>query len=85
MDSIPDWLGVDLEDVAVAGEGEAEVEEEEQHQGQEAKLVCKDRKQFPDLYHEPVNKFPEILQNKLTALLRYLPVSLRLNMLCPCG
>eukprot|EP00253_Pinus_taeda_P026084 PITA_26084 len=31
MDSIPDWLGVDLEDVAVAGEGEPEVEEEEQH------------------------------------------------------
>jgi hypothetical protein len=36
MDSIPDWLGVDLEDVAVAEEGEPEVEEEEQHQGQEA-------------------------------------------------
>eukprot|EP00253_Pinus_taeda_P032382 PITA_32382 len=36
MDSIPDWLGVDLEDVAVAGEGESEVEEEEQHRGQEA-------------------------------------------------
>ena len=35
MDSIPDWLGVDLEDVAVAREGEPEVEEE-QHQGQEA-------------------------------------------------
>ena len=36
MDSIPDWLGVDLEDVAVAGEGERKIEEEEQHQGQEA-------------------------------------------------
>ena len=38
MDSIPDWLGVDLEDVAVAEEGEPEIEEEEaeQHQGQEA-------------------------------------------------
>ena len=32
-----DWLGVDLEDVAVAEEGEPEIEEEaEQHQGQEA-------------------------------------------------
>eukprot|EP00253_Pinus_taeda_P006025 PITA_06025 len=36
MDSIPDCLGVDLEDVAVAEEGELEIEEEEQHQGQEA-------------------------------------------------
>eukprot|EP00253_Pinus_taeda_P036730 PITA_36730 len=38
LDSIPDWLGVDLEDVAVAKEGEPEIEEEEaeQHQGQEA-------------------------------------------------
>eukprot|EP00253_Pinus_taeda_P003827 PITA_03827 len=31
MDSIPDWLGVDLEDVAVAEEREPEIEEEEQH------------------------------------------------------
>ena len=31
LDTIPDWLGVDLEDVAVAEEGELEVEEEEQH------------------------------------------------------
>ena len=38
LDTIPDWLGVDLEDVAVAEEGEPEIEEEEaeQHQGQEA-------------------------------------------------
>jgi len=45
MDSIPDWLGVDLEDVAVAGEGEPEVEEEEQHQGQEAELVEDDEEE----------------------------------------
>eukprot|EP00253_Pinus_taeda_P027557 PITA_27557 len=45
MDSIPDWLGVDLEDVAVAGEGEPEVEEEEQHEGQEAELVEDDGQQ----------------------------------------
>eukprot|EP00253_Pinus_taeda_P010742 PITA_10742 len=38
LDLIPNWLGVDLEDVAVAEEGEPEIEEEEaeQHQGQEA-------------------------------------------------
>eukprot|EP00253_Pinus_taeda_P004477 PITA_04477 len=42
LDTIPDWLGVDLEDVAVAEEGEPEIEEEEEeeeeeeHQGQEA-------------------------------------------------
>lgn len=38
MDSIPDWLPVDLEDVVVAEEGEPQIEEEEaeQHQGQEA-------------------------------------------------
>eukprot|EP00253_Pinus_taeda_P004357 PITA_04357 len=38
LDTIPDWLGVDLEDVAVAEEGEPKIEEEEaeQHQGQEA-------------------------------------------------
>ena len=39
MDSILDWLDVDLEalvaeEVAIAGEGEPEVEEEEQPQGQ---------------------------------------------------
>eukprot|EP00253_Pinus_taeda_P023416 PITA_23416 len=37
LDSIPDWLGVDLEDVAVAEGGEPKIEEEaEQHQDQEA-------------------------------------------------
>ena len=38
LDTNLDWLGVDLEDVAVAEEGEPEIEEEEaeQHQGQEA-------------------------------------------------
>jgi len=39
LDRIPDWLGVDLEDVAIAEDGEPEIEEEEeeeQHQGQEA-------------------------------------------------
>ena len=44
MDSIPDWLGVDLEDVAIAGEGEPEVEEE-QHQGREAELVEDDEEE----------------------------------------
>lgn len=38
MDSIPDWLNVDLEEVAVVGEGEPDIEEEEQHRGQEAEL-----------------------------------------------
>lgn len=41
MDSIPDWLDVDLEalateEVAFVGEGEPEVEEDEQPQGEEA-------------------------------------------------
>eukprot|EP00253_Pinus_taeda_P019670 PITA_19670 len=36
MDSIPDWLDVDPEEVAMAREGEPKVEEEEQRQGQEA-------------------------------------------------